>query len=295
MNFNPFVNKNHHSKRLNMFDHMVGRPEQMGMFDYILVLPFLIKTIYHYSAQKPKLKALTILSALISAPLAVVKFGLYIGLSPAIFVGWGIKKAILKKQMSPFTRLINELEVITLPEPGQDPEHLPAQKLKHMQKLHDSEITNYNIRVHNNELQLVRGFNNQLVATIPKTDANMDILNGLVTPPEGDDNGLTNWLNNFGGRNFFAPEVKAVVDTFIHDRSVGKASSYFRDVHTLLVLGKGDLEILPKEVKRIIAAKVIQNETATPSPELKALQDVGIEERTEAFSRYARGREIYLG
>lgn len=268
MNFNPFTRQNSVSSVFhryphppNMFDRTVGRPEQMGVFDYALVVPALVKLGLHLSAKKKKLLPLTIVFGAISVPLAVTKFALYLGTSPIIFVAWlikqGVKKEYLKHVVSPYTETLNSLMVTT-------PDSEAARLLNEVSRLHDNDLSRFSIVANNNnQLVLTRFPGNEVVATLLPTRQNIMKLQSLIDGDHINQNRLMYFLTNVGNSiiNFSAKErINAI--------STSQALNHVNLMHKLLVHCSVDnterdssFACIPKDVRKIIAREAILMET----------------------------------
>ena len=212
LHFNPFAKGRHISrsfsrypKPMNMFDRTVGRPTQMGIFDYLLIAPFLLKFLFH--ASKGRSKFLTAVFGVMTVPFSIIKFALYVATSPVILLAWAIKKIVTKQirkyATSPFTAALNRLIVKPVPLPGHDLGHTPSVALRQVNKLYDVSLMNHSIKVNaQNELIIVRSPGNALVAVVEPTRANIALLKELVGKPGHDGNRLDYALNNIGGNIF---------------------------------------------------------------------------------------------
>ena len=271
MKYNPFAKKqtvnkilHRYPQPLNMFDRRVGRPEQMGFFDYILgMIPFAVKALLH--ATKGKSKILHGILSVVSVPLAVVKFILYIATSPLIFVAWVIKELVKKNKskhkISPFTAVINNLTVTVPALPDQDSDSIPSVRLSEVVKLRNIDCRKFSIKANDQkELVLTRFPSGELVATIEQTRQNIIALLDLADPTSRDR--LEYFLAN-AGRNIIDFSTHALVAEINKQQAVAHVNL----MHALLVDATVDdvnaetsFAIIPKDVRKIIASAALADD-----------------------------------
>ena len=269
MNFNPFAQhmaaKRFFSRgrsKLNMFDRTVGRPESMGIFDYLLVIPFLNKLALNAASGKSKI--LEVLFGVISIPLAIAKLGLYLGTSPLILAAWGIKEGVKKKKekhkISDYTADINALLVRAPANAHQDPDKMPVVPLSEVRKLHDVELGRFSIKTNQaGEIILTTFPGNTTVATFVTTRENIVAMQKLMGPL--DHNRIDYFLANAGKNifNFSAVERAGQI-------AKQHAASMTTLIHKLLVTSTPEnpdatsFAAIPKEVRRMIAKQVMLND-----------------------------------
>lgn len=295
IHLNPFAKHtiskpyHHHPSKLSMFDRTVGRSNQMGIFDYALVAPFLIKLAL--AASKGKFTILTGIFGALSVPFAIAKIGLYIGTSPLIILAWGIKELVKKEKskhkISDYTAELNQLMARAAPKLGQDPDHTLMTCLSNIKKLHDVSLKKFSIKANNfGEVVLVRFPSNELVATFEKSRENITAMQQLMG--EQNRNRLDYFLANVG---------KSIFDfsahTLINDISKAQASNMVNILHKLLVNGSKDnaehktsLPDAPKEVRRMIAKHVMLNDIDENKGKTKFFASFTPEEREAAVFEY---------
>lgn len=329
MNYHPLKNQETGLPD-NMYVNLVGgETEQMGLFDYIFVLPFLAKfTMYklievinsdniNFFFKIPAFLLLLVVS-LVSVPLSLAKVGLYaaLGLTGMVALGDFIKRKILSKRKSEYTKKLNKLMVKRNANPGEDEDTIRAQPLSEVNPINDGSVHSYRLRLHHNTIQLVRGLHNHVVAIIEKNDENIAILEELLPPANGNNNlSLMHWINNIATNNFINADVfRPVIEAYKHDKKVGIGASYIRDLHTILTYGpdtvKGqqrsanaenevigeptvdfmkDMAKLDKNLRRIIADHVIRSQTNEPTAPIAGLTQ---DQRDEAYAKYLSRRVV---
>lgn len=304
MNFNPFsktatVPKMFgHMKRLNMFDRTVGSPGSMGIFDYALVLPFLIKL--GYAASENKSKFLRGLFGALSAPFAIAKFAIYIATSPLVLLAWGIKEGAKKGDkkfgISSTVAAINQLEAIAVAKPGQDPDTVPVTPLENIIKLHNADMYKYSIRAKNGNLQLVTFPGGTLVATITSSRKNIVAMQNII--PENNDNRLGYFMNN-AGRNIFDHDAHQ----YIRKTARQQAKNATLEVYKTLVKSKhkadeninqGEVSFveIPCEVRKLIADRVILDTLDEKPEESGIYPDFRPAEKEAAITAYMSHNKI---
>lgn len=267
MNFNPFTHQNsvthifqRHPQPPDMFDRTVGRPEQMGVFDYALVLPALVKLGLHLSNKKKNLLPLTIIFGAVSVPLAISKFALYVGASPLIFAAWlikeGVKKEHRKHLVSPYTQILNSLTVTT-------PNNHEPQLLSDVNPLRDIDLYHYSIKAHNNQIILTRFPGYETVAIFSPTRSNIMQLQNLINPDHINHNRLMYFLTNVGS-NIIDFSAKERINSISREQALNHVDL----LHKLLVNCKVDntdaestFAAIPKDVRKLIAKETILMET----------------------------------
>lgn len=304
MNFNPFskaasVPRTFRGiRKLNMFDRIVGRPGSMGILDYVLVLPFLIKL--GYAAYENKSKFLRVLLGTLSAPFALAKFAIYIATSPLVLLAWGIKEGAKKSDkkfgISSTVAAINQLEAVAVAKPGQDPDTVPVTPLKDIIKLHNADMYKYSIRAKNGKLQLVTFPGGTLVATITTSRKNIVAMQKII--PESNDNRLEYFMNN-AGRNIFDGDAHELI------KKAGRqqAKNATLEVYKTLVKskhkeddsinpgGKSLLDV-PSEVRKLIADRVILDTLDEKPEESGIYPDFRPAEKEAAITAYMSHNKI---
>lgn len=269
MNFNPFSQHTAAKRllsrgrsKLNMFDRTVGRPESMGIFDYLLVVPFLNKLAL--DAVDGKSKVLQVLFGIISIPLAITKLGLYLGTSPLILTAWAIKEGVKKKKeknrISQYTADINALLVRAPANAHQDPDKMPVVPLSALRKLHDVELGRFSIKTNQaGEIILTTFPGNTTVAAFVTTRENIVAMQKLMGPL--DQNRLDYFLANAGKNIFNFSAVERA-----NEIAKQQATNMTTLIHKLLVTSTPEnpdatsFTAIPKEVRRMIAKQVMLND-----------------------------------
>lgn len=261
MNFNPFAqNKSivkgfrRYPAPIDMYDRTVGRREQMGVFDYLLLAPAVIKTLMFLTHEKstPAYVSLVVLSI----PFSLVKLALYCVGSPIIGSVWAIKEAVKKKKISPYTLALNSLTVKT---------NLAniATALVQVKQLHDGDLRTHSIRAKDNELVLT-SLSGQVVATIEKTRQNITLLQSLH---EGVSRNRMEYFFTQVGNNIIDYSALTLIDAV--DKY--QASSYVKMVDQLLVKSNVDdstqlsFAHIPRDVRHLIAREFLRQECVDPA------------------------------
>jgi hypothetical protein len=287
MNFNPFSQK----RSLNMFDRTVGDRNNMGIFDYALAgVPALIKLGLDFGKRKSLPLAVTF--GILSLPFSLVKLGMYIGLSPAIFAAWlikqRVKKTIAKHVTSPGTALINQLAVKAPVKPGEDPDARPVQPLRKIKKLHDSDHKAYSIKAVDGELVLAKFPGDTVVAIFEKSRANIKIMHELIKDTH-DENRARYWLYNVNGNIF-----NYTASHLINEINKSQASSHTMWIHKLLIEGRVDdpsragesFARINKDIRKLIVKDVLEEEVQNEASCNKYFASFTQQEREEAVSEY---------
>lgn len=140
MNYNPFA---HYRKRIRLdvpddkersillLDRIFGATYSMGILDYLLIVPILLKTILIRTLKEydpvPWRKNLAIGTVrLLLAPFFLIKTGLFLATFPLYLLVWGVKRLIEINIKSPYTKLFNSLLVKPL---YADSEPLPLSQI----------------------------------------------------------------------------------------------------------------------------------------------------------------------
>ncbi|HTM63087.1 MAG TPA: hypothetical protein VL360_01145 [Gammaproteobacteria bacterium] len=266
MNFNPFTSKpiSHIFKRSgkhDMFDRTVGRPKQMGIFDYALVLPALVKTGMALTEKRSKV-AYGLFAAL-SVPLAITKFGLYIGTGPLIFIAWLIKKIAKKNRndhkVSRYTNELSQIIVKPASDNNKDLDQNVPVNLSEVVTLRDGNLKYFSIKANDADQLVLTTFpRNKLVATFEPTRSN--ILR-MMRLNEGAQLNRVKYFMSNAGKNIF--DFSAI--ELINKINAAQTKDRVKRMYEFLVNSKVEDEAnrdnsfakFPRDIRDLIAKQVM--------------------------------------
>lgn len=273
MNYNPFSKKlfsrklARYPKKLNIFDRLVGRPDSMGIFDYLFVAPFIFKQLFDSSKG---IRPLRIIFGIITAPIAIAKFFLFIAVSPLVLLGYGIKALVklgVKKhqenKISDYMKSINELMVENPKNPNGKPVTL-ATALGH--PLVNKDINRYSICTNaKNQLVLKTFPGSTQKAVFIETRDNVSALSKLTAK---DGHNRLSYFMKYAYRDIFDYNANQKIAQVRQKLRDDCALSSVMLLNHLIVRNRdqdSSFSIIDRDVRLIIVNKVLEMEKRSPS------------------------------
>lgn len=261
-------------KDRNMWQRMVGDSQHMGLFDYLLIIPFFLKLGIKPATDKNNyVSALTLAS--LQLPFSAVKLALYVALSPVIFLSWVISKIAsghkIRHQVTGDQVDLNQL-MVNAPS---DPPGTDAQKMSKVHKLYDFQAYKYDLKIDRDE-NLVFVFPYELskrsytivkkdVAVVAKTKENIDILQGML------DAHKIPFVSHIVGVNLSSLASAKTIEKWIDRTEQHLALNHIKLEQAMLVDkvqkaqdGPKNFADLPRDVRRMIFQERIAQEVAEP-------------------------------